>query len=290
MPAISLDEAYKKARQLKQQKQIIILVTGVFDLLHIEHIRFLTQAKKCGGYVFVGLESDRRVRQLKGPDRPVNSSRVRLEQVACLKPVDYCFPLPPNFSTQSSWEQFIDHLKPDIYAVSSHTQYLDNKQKILARVGGQVKVIYDYNPAISTSLLIAKLLNPHLSADKQLFTSPVKPGFGRGVGLGFPTLNLHIPPNFPFQHGIYAGWVWLSGKKYQGAFHYGPIPSFELTQPSLEVFVLNAPKKLQTPVTVDFTLMHYLRPIKHFIEAQDLTHQIALDVTLTQTLLSTNAT
>src|SRR3990172_12032671 len=50
----------------------IVLVTGVFDLLHDEHRNFLKVAKKAGDFLIVGLESDTRVRALKGVGRPVH--------------------------------------------------------------------------------------------------------------------------------------------------------------------------------------------------------------------------
>ena len=58
-----------------------ILVTGVFDLLHQEHINFLTKAKAVGDILVVGLETDTRVKQLKGFNRPINSTKDRLQNL-----------------------------------------------------------------------------------------------------------------------------------------------------------------------------------------------------------------
>jgi len=116
------------------------------------------------------------------------------------------------------------------------------------------------------------------------YTTKVITGKGRGKFLGFPTLNLTIPNNFNFQHGIYAGWVYLHQQSYKGAFHFGPIPTFQDPKPSLEVFVLetNIPKP---PKTIDIQLVKHLRPIKSFSNPESLTLQIQQDVLQTQSIL-----
>ena len=54
-----------------------IFVNGTFDILHRGHLALLNYAKSLGGYVVVGIDSDRRVRKMKGPNRPVNSAEDR---------------------------------------------------------------------------------------------------------------------------------------------------------------------------------------------------------------------
>lgn len=76
----------------------VVLVTGVFDVLHKEHVAFLKKAKALGGTLYVGLESDVRVSALKGPTRPVNSEKVRKENIEKLGIADTVFILPEQFS------------------------------------------------------------------------------------------------------------------------------------------------------------------------------------------------
>ncbi|OGY15791.1 MAG: hypothetical protein A2784_01570 [Candidatus Chisholmbacteria bacterium RIFCSPHIGHO2_01_FULL_48_12] len=117
------------------------------------------------------------------------------------------------------------------------------------------------------------------------FTTPVIRGRGRGKILGFPTLNLQIPPALAVKPGIYAGWVWIDGKKYLGAFHYGPIPVFSDPSPHLEVFVLDYSS--DHPITLlTFELLHYLRPIRNFKNPASLARRISLDVLKTKQLFS----
>ncbi len=138
----------------RDQEQTIVLVTGVFDLLHHEHLNFLRKAKKIGDKLVIGLESDARVKQLKGENRPLNPESTRCQNLAQLNLADFIFILPDNFSQPSQHRQLIAAIRPHILAVSSHTQHLEKKQAILQEFGGRVEIIHQHNPGISTTLLI----------------------------------------------------------------------------------------------------------------------------------------
>jgi rfaE bifunctional protein nucleotidyltransferase chain/domain len=152
-----LKDAISQIKKWQSLGNKIVLVTGVFDLLHIEHIRFLKKAKASGDKLIVGLETDMRVKHIKGPNRPINNQAVRLEQVSALKSVDLVFLLPEKFDTPSAWENLINSLRPHIYAVSSHTSYLNNKKAIVEKFHCQLKIVHSHNPNISTSKLISQL-------------------------------------------------------------------------------------------------------------------------------------
>jgi cytidyltransferase-like protein len=137
----------------------VVLATGVFDLLHVEHLRFLRKAKAAGDKLIVGIESDARIRGLKGKGRPVNNQRIRQEQMSSLKAVDLAFTLPRQFSSQADWEALMASLKPDLYAVSSHDSYLQNKRAICRKTGIGFRIVHKHNPGFSTSQLIARLLD-----------------------------------------------------------------------------------------------------------------------------------
>lgn len=65
-----------------------IFVNGTFDILHRGHLEMLNFAKYQGSWLTVAIDSDQRVKQLKGPDRPINSEFDRVFQLINLKPVD----------------------------------------------------------------------------------------------------------------------------------------------------------------------------------------------------------
>jgi D-beta-D-heptose 7-phosphate kinase/D-beta-D-heptose 1-phosphate adenosyltransferase len=68
-----------------------VFVNGTFDILHVGHIALLDYAKSLGDQLVVGIDSDNRVRLLKGSDRPINSQVERGTLLAALKSVDEVF-------------------------------------------------------------------------------------------------------------------------------------------------------------------------------------------------------
>src|ERR1700679_4100148 len=73
---------------LKKKNRKIVFTNGCFDILHIGHVRYLAEARALGDFLFVGINSDLSVTQLKGPDRPVQSENDRAEILSQLKSVD----------------------------------------------------------------------------------------------------------------------------------------------------------------------------------------------------------
>jgi D-beta-D-heptose 7-phosphate kinase/D-beta-D-heptose 1-phosphate adenosyltransferase len=75
--------------RLRAAGKRLVFTNGVFDLLHVGHVRYLTQARALGDVLVVAINSDRTVRELKGPDRPVFNQAERAEILAALRVVDY---------------------------------------------------------------------------------------------------------------------------------------------------------------------------------------------------------
>lgn len=84
----------------------IIFVNGTFDLLHVGHLKLLKFAKNLGGFVIVAIDSDARVQQLKGPQRPIHNEQDRKEMLLALKYVDNVH----IFSTSTGLSDFIEGL------------------------------------------------------------------------------------------------------------------------------------------------------------------------------------
>jgi D-beta-D-heptose 7-phosphate kinase/D-beta-D-heptose 1-phosphate adenosyltransferase len=81
-------EAVETVASHRANGRRIVFTNGVFDLLHPGHVRYLTQARALGDFLIVGVNSDRSVRENKGPDRPVTPEDERVELLESLKPVD----------------------------------------------------------------------------------------------------------------------------------------------------------------------------------------------------------
>ena len=92
-----------------------VFVNGTFDLIHSGHIHLLNYAKSLGDLLYVGIDSDERVREKKGSSRPINSLNERIFMIQNLKAVDYVL----DFSSDKALEGLVKIIKPDIMVVGS---------------------------------------------------------------------------------------------------------------------------------------------------------------------------
>lgn len=106
-------------------------------------------------------------------------------------------------------------------------------------------------------------------------------GRGRAKTLGFPTINLKIPDGLEMDHGIYGAYLTIDGKKYLGALHYGPSPTFNDEYKSCEIFLVNL-KDMEAPVTEDKKLqveiIKFIRGVIKFDKVEDLVKQVNEDI------------
>jgi len=86
---LPLDDLLRERGRLRDADQKLVFTNGVFDLLHVGHVRYLAQARALGDALVVAVNSDRSVRQLKGAERPLNDESARAELLASLRAVDY---------------------------------------------------------------------------------------------------------------------------------------------------------------------------------------------------------
>jgi D-beta-D-heptose 7-phosphate kinase/D-beta-D-heptose 1-phosphate adenosyltransferase len=83
------EKAFAVVDDLKRQGKHVVLTNGCFDLLHPGHTRYLAEARKLGDVLIVAVNTDRSVRELKGPGRPIQPEAERAEILAALDSVDY---------------------------------------------------------------------------------------------------------------------------------------------------------------------------------------------------------
>lgn len=86
---LTLEELLSERTRLRADGTKVVFTNGVFDLLHVGHIRYLQHASTFGDVLIVAVNSDRSVRELKGADRPIVSEDERAEVLAALRTVDY---------------------------------------------------------------------------------------------------------------------------------------------------------------------------------------------------------
>ena len=105
--------------ELKNLSNKIGFVNGCFDVLHVGHARLLNFAKSKCDYLIVGIDSDNRVKLLKGDNRPYNTSNIRHEMLMCFKAVNEV----KIFHDEESLKNLIKLIKPDIMVIGS--DYID---------------------------------------------------------------------------------------------------------------------------------------------------------------------
>lgn len=106
-----------------------VVVTGVFDVLHVGHIRFLRSIAERGLPLIVGIESDERVRAWKGPERPVNPAEERAETIAALSSVRGSLIIdgPPSVADWSAYAELLRPLAPAALAFTAGDRYTQAK-------------------------------------------------------------------------------------------------------------------------------------------------------------------
>lgn len=93
----------------------ISFVNGCFDVLHPGHIELLKYARSLGDYLIVAIDSDRKVSEMKGPERPIFSQTDRSNMLSAIRYVDVIH----VFDTKKELEDLLESIKPDIMVVGS---------------------------------------------------------------------------------------------------------------------------------------------------------------------------
>jgi D-beta-D-heptose 7-phosphate kinase/D-beta-D-heptose 1-phosphate adenosyltransferase len=92
-----------------------IVVNGTFDILHRGHIEMLEYAKSLGDHLLVCIDTDTRVKQLKGPERPINNQNDRSFMLQSLKCVDAVW----YFADEAELEYILETYQPDVMVKGS---------------------------------------------------------------------------------------------------------------------------------------------------------------------------
>ncbi len=133
----------------------IVLTGGCFDILHVGHVRFLSEAKKMGDYLVVLVESDKKVKRLKGENRPLFIQKERAEMLSALGSVDLIV-LLPMMESDIDYLNLVKKIKPDVIAATEHDPQIEKKRRQAKEVGGELKIV-PFTKTFSTSKL-AKIL------------------------------------------------------------------------------------------------------------------------------------
>lgn len=130
----SFDDLLNQLQNDRQDKRLVF-TNGCFDILHIGHVRYLQEARNCGDLLVVAVNSDRSVKELKGPERPLQTENDRAEILAGLKSVDYTFIFDEETPIKS-----IEAITPDVLVKGGDwaVEQIVGHEHVLKK-GGEVK-------------------------------------------------------------------------------------------------------------------------------------------------------
>lgn len=129
-----------------------IIVNGTFDIIHIGHLRLLSYAKSYNNsFVYVLIDSDRRVKSLKGNDRPIHSEYERTSLLFSLKYVDRV----DVFDSDEELEKYIKDFEPDLMIKGSDYK----NKKIIGSAYCKKITFYDRLDKYSTTNKIKQIVN-----------------------------------------------------------------------------------------------------------------------------------
>jgi D-beta-D-heptose 7-phosphate kinase/D-beta-D-heptose 1-phosphate adenosyltransferase len=149
---LTTGEAATLATTLHDAGARVVFTNGVFDLLHPGHVRYLAAARALGDTLIVGVNSDRSVRIIKGPSRPVTPEGERVEILLALASVDAAV-----IFDQETPLEIIRLLQPDVLVKGADwaEERIVGREAVEARGGRVVRI--DVSPGFSTTTLLEKI-------------------------------------------------------------------------------------------------------------------------------------
>ena len=138
-PLLGLDEAARLAEGWRRQSLRLVLANGCFDLLHVGHVRYLSEARALGDALLVGVNGDASVGRLKGPGRPIMTAVERAEIVGALASVDGVVIFDDDTA-----HVLVTRLRPDVHAKGTDytVESVPERTAVLA-AGGHVAIAGD---------------------------------------------------------------------------------------------------------------------------------------------------
>ncbi len=138
--------------KLHKSGKTVVTTNGCFDILHVGHVRYLQKTKSFADYSIVLLNSDKSVRSIKGPSRPINNENDRAEILCALSCVDYVV-----LFDEDSPRNLLDEIKPDVYTKGAdYTMETLPEADIMRKNGTRVEFI-EFVAGKSTTATIEKM-------------------------------------------------------------------------------------------------------------------------------------
>ena len=134
---INREQIASFVEKLHQSGKTVVTTNGCFDILHVGHVRYLQETKSFADYSIVLLNSDKSVKNIKGPTRPINNENDRAEILCALSCVDYVV-----LFDEDSPRNLLDEIKPDVYTKGAdYTMETLPEADIMRKNGTRVEFI-----------------------------------------------------------------------------------------------------------------------------------------------------
>lgn len=154
---IDLKNLENFSKKLKNEGKKIVFTTGNWDMFHVGHMRFLNEAKKAGDILFVGVNSNKFIKKIKGPGKPILDELVRCEALTFLTSVDFVILNPDNGCLP-----ILQVLKPDTFVIVDEDwqkEFKGSKEyKEICKYGGKVKLIERKSPYLTTTSIVERVV------------------------------------------------------------------------------------------------------------------------------------
>jgi len=150
----SLEEIASLRQEFEKSGKKLVLTNGAFDLLHVGHVRYLSEAAALGDALVVAINGDDSVRELKGPGRPINSAEERAEMLCALHFVDHVVVFEDRRASGA-----IEAIHPHIYTKGGDytpDSLIDEERALLDRLGIEIRIL-SLVPGKSTSATLSDM-------------------------------------------------------------------------------------------------------------------------------------
>jgi rfaE bifunctional protein nucleotidyltransferase chain/domain len=151
---LSHEDLLNERERLRAAGKMLVFTNGVFDILHVGHVRYLSEARALGDALVIAINSDRSVRELKGLDRPLTKENDRAEILAALRAIDYV-----TIFDDVSPRSLIARLLPDVLVKGGDytLDQIHGREEVEA-AGGRV-VSLPFVEGASTSEILKRIRN-----------------------------------------------------------------------------------------------------------------------------------
>ncbi len=148
-PILTETELRRVVADERERGRSVGFANGVFDVLHVGHVRYLQDASKQADVLVVGVNSDDSVRAIKGQGRPVTSERERAELVSAIRGVSYVI-----IFSDASPARLLSVVKPDVHCKGTdYTPESVPEREVVLAYGGRIAIVGDAKEHSTTELL-----------------------------------------------------------------------------------------------------------------------------------------